>query len=293
MKSRLDCIPCLVNQAFTIGKLIKLSDKHREAHLRDSIQYIGKQPFTTKAPLISKKIWQFALQYSPSKDPMRQLRRHYNHEMLKLERELDTEIKKSRTPLHTALKMAIAGNIIDFGAPHSFDLNKVKDKIFDTLKTPLAKDDSSSLFNRIAQSGKLLYIGDNCGEIALDKLFVKQLKKLYPELKITFAVRGAPVLNDVIMEDAKQVGMHKYATIVSNGDNAPSTLIEKTSPEFKKILHTHEVIIAKGQGNYEGLSEYPKSELYYLFMAKCQYISELTGGPLYGLMCLKNTHQDR
>lgn len=87
------------------------------------------------------------------------------------------------------------------------------------------------------------------------------------------------------------MGIHKYATIVSISDNAPSTLIEKTSPEFKKTMRMHEIIIAKGQGNYEGLSEYPINELYYLFMAKCQYISELTGSPLYGLMCLKNTHQ--
>lgn len=288
MESRLDCIPCLVNQAFNIGKMIGLPGRHQEALLRDSIQYIGKQPFSTKAPLISKKIWQFALKYAISNDPMRSIRRYYNYEMLKLEQGLNNEIGKSSTPLHSALKMAIAGNIIDFGAPHDFDLKKVKDKIFGTLQTPLSRDDSQSFFNRISQGGKLLYIGDNCGEIVLDKLFIKQLKQWYPELKITFAVRGGPVLNDVISEDAKQVGIHRYAFIIANGDNAPSTLIEKTSREFKRTMRSHETIIAKGQGNFEGLSEYPKNELYYLFMAKCNYISELTGSKLYGLMCLKN-----
>jgi len=92
----------------------------------------------------------------------------------------------------------------------------------------------------------------------------------------------------VIAEDAREVNINKYAGIISNGDNAPSTLIEKTSPEFKQAMKNHEVILAKGQGNFEGLSEYPKSHLYYLFMAKCQYISGLTGSPLYGLLCLRN-----
>jgi len=288
MESRLDCIPCLVKQAFNIGKLIHLSDHNKEKLLREAIQYIGKQPFSTKAPLISKKIWQLALRYTPDNDPMRSIRKYYNQQMLKLEPELMKNLSTSQKPLHAALKMAIAGNIIDFGAPHSFDVDKAKQKISETLKTPLSVDDSTPLFNKLAKTGKLLYIGDNCGEIVLDKIFIRELKNSFPNLKITFAVRGAPVINDVIAEDARQVGINKYASVISNGDDAPSTLIEKTSPEFKQAMRSHQVIIAKGQGNFEGLSEYPGENLFFLFMSKCQYITELTGSKLYGLLCLQN-----
>lgn len=288
MKSRLDCIPCLVNQAYNVGKLIKLPKESHEKLVRESIQYISKQPFDTKAPLISKKIWQFALKQSGNSDPMASIRHYYNQQMLKLEPELTKEIENSETPLFTSLKIAIAGNIIDFGAPHTFDFEKVKTKIHETLEAPLAKDHSNALFARLSESSNLMYLGDNCGEIVLDKLFIHQLTKHYPRLRVTFAVRGYPVLNDVIRKDAQDVGIQKYATIVDNGDSAPSTLIEKTSPGFKASMKDSDVIIAKGQGNFEGLSEYPKQELYYLFMSKCSYISELTGSPLYGLLCLKN-----
>lgn len=290
MESRLDCIPCLVNQAYNAGKLMKLPKDRHEKLVRESIQYIGRQPFDTKAPLISKKIWQFALKQSSNKDPMLSIRQYYNHQMLKLEPALTEEIEKSNTPLLTALKIAIAGNIIDFGAPHTFDFEQVKIKIHETLESPLAKDHSEALFSRLSQASSLIYLGDNCGEIVLDKLFIRQLLAHYPHLHITFAVRGYPVLNDVIRQDALDVGMQKYATIIDNGDSAPSTLIEKTSPFFKTSMKNSDVIIAKGQGNYEGLSEYPKKDLYYLFMSKCSYISELTGSPLYGLLCLRNNH---
>lgn len=137
----------------------------------------------------------------------------------------------------------------------------------------------------IKTSSSLLYLGDNCGEICLDKLLLKRIKDINPDITLYFATRGAAVVNDSILEDAYQVGIDEYATIISNGDSSLGTVLSRVSEEFLEIYHKVDIVIAKGQANFESLSE-EKKNIYFLLMVKCGVISQYIGALEKSLVCL-------
>ena len=136
---------------------------------------------------------------------------------------------------------------------HKFDLNTLMDKLHKIKSDNLAVDDSRKLFDDISEAHTLLYLGDNCGEIVLDKIFIEELKAHYNNLKVYYGVRGQAIVNDVTIDDASDVNMSESAEVISNGDISLGTVIEKTSSEFQKVFNDADVVICKGQGNYEGL----------------------------------------
>lgn len=178
-------------------------------------------------------------------------------------------VKQSSNPYYTALKLAIIGNIIDYGA-HSVP-DDIEQYINEKLSCSISLDESNKLFNEIAKAKKVLYLGDNCGEIVFDKLFLETIN----HSNVTFVVRGLPVINDVTQREADMVGMNKVAKVISNGFDAPSTLLEYCSLEFKEAFDSADIIISKGQGNLEGLLHNDDPRLYFLLTAKCHYIASI------------------
>ncbi|MBN1927030.1 MAG: DUF89 family protein [Prolixibacteraceae bacterium] len=179
-------------------------------------------------------------------------------------------IYKNTSPVQAAAKLAVIGNIIDYGA-HSVP-GELEPFIEEKLHQPFHIDDSEHLESDIKQAKNVLYLGDNAGEIVFDKLFIETLQ--HPG--ITFVVRGRPVLNDITLEDAKQVGIDKLCKVIANGYDAPSTLVPYCSFEFKQAWNLSDLVISKGQGNFEGLMD-EKKNIYFLLMAKCNPIADLTG----------------
>ncbi|MFO7789830.1 MAG: ARMT1-like domain-containing protein, partial [Bacteroidales bacterium] len=176
---------------------------------------------------------------------------------------------ESDDPLRTAMKLAIAGNIIDFGPNHAFD---AEETIENVLHASLRHDDSTSMFRDIKNAENVLYLADNAGEIVMDKLFISMLN--HKGLKV--AVRGEPVLNDVVKKDAVYVGLDKIAPVIDNGAAIPSTVLHKCSDEFVGIYNKADVVISKGQGNLEGLLNQRDKNLFFLFTVKCPPIARLT-----------------
>lgn len=180
-------------------------------------------------------------------------------------------INNCNNPFHSSLRLAVIGNIIDYGA-HSLNGNLI-DQINSLLTNPLKIDKSIELQSAIDKAKCILYLGDNAGEIVFDKLFLETIN--HPN--VTFATRGYPVINDVTLDDAKQVGMHNICHVTSNGYDAPSTLIEFCSEEFKEMYNNADLIISKGQGNFEGLMNEKHPNTFFLLIAKCNPIAELLG----------------
>ena len=147
---------------------------------------------------------------------------------------------------------------------------------------------TKKLIHELQHSNILLYIGDNCGEICLDKLLIQKIKSLNPSLNIYFAVRGKPVINDSIEQDAYLVGIDQYAQIISNGDGSLGTVLERTSKAFQEIYDSADLILSKGQANYESLSDARDKNIYFLLMTKCSVIAENIGVPEKSLICLNN-----
>ena len=211
-----------------------------------------------------------------------EIKKEYNDLVLSMEDELRGKIEASEHPLETALSYARIGNYIDFGA-----MNHVDKKVFLSLfqNSGMSEHDEETLASFLAQlssARQFLLIEDNCGEIVLDKLFLKELQKAFPDLRMTVMVRGGEVLNDATMDDAAYVGMDKVARIVSNGRPIAGTIYEFLSEEARQAMDEADVILAKGQGNYESLSMQGR-HIFYLFLCKCPlfmnrfHVPKLTG----------------
>ena len=183
-------------------------------------------------------------------------------------KELDTMVENSEDKLLTAIKIAIAGNIIDMGVNKTFDI--ITD-VRDILKQEFAVFDYKAFKYQLEKSDTILYIGDNAGESVFDKILIKVLNK-----PVKYAVRSIPILNDATMEDALASGLGEVAEIFKSGSEAPGTIVNLCNAEFTDIFNNSDLVISKGQGNYEGLSD-AQRQIFFLLKAKCPVISEHLG----------------
>ena len=198
----------------------------------------------------------------------REIRKKYNNLVLSMEDSIRKKIEQAADPLTEALVYARIGNYIDFGA-----MNYVDDETFLALFDDAGvhqrdRRTVASFIRQCSQAKSFLLITDNCGEIVLDKLFLEQLKKRFPDMNITIMVRGAEVLNDATLEDAEYVGLDKTGMIITNGDAVAGTVYELLSDEAKEALDNADLILAKGQGNYESLCRQGR-HIFYSFLCKC------------------------
>jgi uncharacterized protein with ATP-grasp and redox domains len=212
------------------------------------------------------------------------VKRHYNDLMLMLEDRFRIRIESSQDPVETALALARAANYIDFGAMNHVD----EDTCLGLLEGAALRKDEREVFRHLmaecSDAQRFLLITDNCGEIVLDKLFLEQLKKRFPWLKLQVLVRGQEVLNDVTPEDAVYAGICRIAEIISNGKAIAGTVYDMLPDEARRALDRVDVIFAKGQGNYESLSGQGR-HIYYTFLCKCDlFTSRFSVPPLTGML---------
>lgn len=197
------------------------------------------------------------------------IKKQYNDLVLAMEDSLRHEINSAEEPLAKAMMMSRAGNYIDFGAMNSVD----RDEFLSLFSnTEMREDDRKtyvSFLRECTDAKTFLLICDNCGEIVLDKLMLEQLKLRFPHLTVRAMVRGDNVLNDATAEDAKYVGLDTEAEIISNGEAVAGTIYEMLPDEAKNVLDNSDVILAKGQGNYESLSGQGR-HIFYEFLCKCE-----------------------
>ncbi len=204
-------------------------------------------------------------------DPYAGQKRRYNTLLMNHYEHFRERVRNSGDPLETAIRMAIAGNIIDFVPGHDIDIDHTIEQVL--CATP-DTDDTPRLRKEIRKSKKLLFIGDNAGEIVMDKLLIETME--HPE--VVYAVRGKPVINDATMEDADMTGMHEVARVITNGNGDPSTLLSRVNEDFLRAYRNADLIISKGQGNLEGLLNEPDN-IYFLLMIKCEVIARILSIP--------------
>lgn len=286
MKLQERCLPCVINQVLKVADMVGLKDK--ENLLKKVFLYLSGVDYkASTTPELIGDIFEFLKQETGNEDPYKETRRYYNEMFLKLEEQFEQTINASEQPFPMAIKYAITGNIIDFNPIHNTLLSDVEGYFTNIDTMELAIDDSKELRKDILCAKTILYLGDNCGEICLDKVLVKKIKELNPNCTIYFATRGTAVVNDSIEEDAYFVGINEYATIISNGDHSLGTVLHRTSQEFQAVYQSADVVIAKGQANYECLSEEQK-RIYFLLMTKCGVIAENISAPEKRMICKVN-----
>ena len=212
--------------------------------------------------------------------PYGEIKRRYNDLVLSMEEAVREQIEEAEDPLVRALLFARVGNYIDFGA-----MDEVDEAAFLSLlgNSAASEQDARTVdaFLRQCETAEcFLLISDNCGEIVLDKLFLEQLKKRFPALKMTVLVRGGEALNDATREDAAYVGLDKVAEIADNGSSIAGTVYGTLPAQTKEILDRADVILAKGQGNYESLSRQGR-HIFYSFLCKCELFTGRFQVPLF------------
>lgn len=279
------CLPCVVNQAIKVANISNVNNK--EALFREVFSYLSKISFDQTTPELIGEIFDLIKKYTNNPDPYKDTRAYYNALFLELLPDFEYKVNQSDHSFRMAVKYAIVGNIIDFNPIHNTLLEDIYDYFDKMDELEFAIDDSQSLINDILAAKSLLYLGDNCGEICLDKLLLKKIKELNPSIHLLFGVRGKPVVNDSIAEDAYAVGIDEYAEIIDNGDGSLGTVLHRTSQKFKELYENADVVISKGQANYECLSE-EKKNIYFLLMTKCNVIAEDIGVEEKKMICMQS-----
>ncbi len=264
------CFFCFARAFERLIEKENLSPEEKKCFASDMFGLFNQVKRDFSIPMISRELHVLLNQYSNNPDPYQEAKKQSNDLVLGMYAELKDLVFNSDNHFNTALRLAIAGNIIDYGIGNQFDLQGTIDKV---LSSDFAIDDSLELKQALSEAKTVLYLGDNCGEIVFDKLFIETI--MHPNL--IYAVRGAPVINDVTLDDAKYVGMNIVADVISNGYDAPSTILEHCSAEFMEAFDRADVIISKGQGNLEGLLGKTDKEIYFLLMVKCEVIADALG----------------
>ncbi len=272
MKADLECIPCFINQAHKASNLATDDSRLQEKILKEVLYRLSHQSFDTTPPFIGRDIHRIVKLLTGKDDPYREIKEDSNRLAERLMPSLKKIVKDSKDSFETAVRLSIAGNTIDYGQGNQITEQMVKDAISRNLSKPIDKESVEGLREEIEKASKILYLGDNAGEVFFDKLLLTELIG-FP---VKFVVRGAPIINDALVEDARAAGIDEIVEVLENGADIPGTMLEECSENFKREFVEADLIISKGQGNYETLSDEQKN-IFFLFMSKCPVISRDIG----------------
>jgi uncharacterized protein with ATP-grasp and redox domains len=270
MRTHIDCFPCFLRQT-TIALAQYAGDRAVQEEVIREVLPLIQRADTTKPPAYTTTLIHRLIREKLGQDPFRKVKEAYNTLAMGLYPDLKDRVARSGDPLWTAARLAISGNVIDFGIFTSID---IESSIRRSLETHIATDDYA-MFNRdVEGAGEILYLLDNAGEVVFDRLLIEELSALGKKVKTV--VKGSAVLNDVTVDDARQVGLLAVCEVIDNGSDAVGTILEWTSPEFRSHYEAAPLVISKGQGNFETLSGNGK-KTYYLFQSKCDVVSKELG----------------
>ena len=283
MKVHNECFECFIRQAKDASRLNAL-DPGAEGSVVSEVSraLTGFSP-DVSPPEIARLVYGIVEAHSGKKDPYKALKQKSNDIALKMYPGLKKRVEDSADKLLSAVRLAVAGNVIDYGLPHVFDVEK---EIEECLEKPFAVFDYDDFRKAAADARRILYVLDNAGEIVLDRLLIETIGK-----DIVAAVRSETIINDVTRDDAVFVGLDRVCRVIPSGSDMPGTVISRCGEEFRRHYEEADLIISKGQGNYETLSD-EKRPIYFIFKAKCAVVARHVGCRL-GDIILKRQFPDR
>lgn len=270
MNLRLPCIPCLVGHAHDISAGVDDADA-REAFIREVLACIANMDYNRTPPLAAMDIYALLAKTTGLEDPFAEVKRASNRKALDLLDWARSVVAASGDPLDAALRIALAGNIIDYGRC-SADGVDMREVIHTYLAAGFALDQRDVFRRRLDEARSVLYVLDNAGEIVFDRVLIEQIGPS----RVTCVVRGGPIINDATMEDAVSTGLVDACRVISSGVAASGTPVEACRDEVRDAFASADLVIAKGQGNFETLFD-ENREVFHLFMVKCPVIARELG----------------
>ncbi len=297
MIAKPDCVICLLKQYLQISRMCGIGEEELSIEFHKLLEKLAEVAGTVTPPEMAAYFTGKIKESTGITDPYKKIKVASNEAAMKLYPQLKKRVTEADNPFAEALALAIAGNLIDFGAKVSLDLNEALEEILDQ---PLFQhiengdDFNDGLFmledfhTDLTQAENIIYLGDNAGEIVFDRIFIETLLADFPDKKITFVVRGGPALNDALLEDTRTVGIDKIVETISSGAATAGTVLSECDPDFITKLNSADIIISKGQGNYEALSGENLPPTWFLFRIKCDAVAQDAGGPEGSLVLKKN-----
>lgn len=270
MKLTSDCVQCLLDNMLSLYSKTNDTEKAKLACLKDLMQIAIDSEEDISTPYLASLMTAYLSRITNIEDFYKTEKTSFNKLLLSFEHQLMQKINNSNDPLMPAIKYAMAGNYIDFGALKDVredELMKILECIDDNA---IAPELYTRFQSELSNASNLVYLADNAGEIVLDKLLVSVLKTQYPNLTIHFIVRGAPILNDVTVQDANDVGLTDIVDVYSNGTAIPGTCLDYVDTNVRELINRADLIVSKGQGNFESLYGCGLN-IYYIFLCKCNH----------------------
>jgi hypothetical protein len=275
MKTFYACLPCFVAQAIAALERCGLDEPTFQETMRAVFGELARVDFTAPPPATVRNLYRLIRQATGTTDPYAVEKQHSNRLAFSLAEKFREQIESSEGGFTARLKLALAANSIDYGRYGRLQEGDVLEAMETALAAPVDPDAAAALRQAVAEAERILYLCDNAGEIVFDRLLIEVL----PTEKITAVVRGAAVINDATLEDAREVGLTEVVQVMGNGSDAPGTLLATCSPAFLERFSDADLVIAKGQGNFETLSETSGKRIFFLLKVKCPLIARDIGAP--------------
>ncbi len=272
MKTYLDCYPCFMKQALSAARRVGADDAAQLVVLHEVLALMQNMQLDATPPEIAHRVHRIVRDTISADDPYKKAKAESTAEALALYPRLKRLVAQSDDALDTAIRISIAGNIIDFGVTE--DIQNLWQVVESVLDQSYAIDDTAQLRAKLKSVDQVLFLADNAGETVFDRVLIETLS-----MPVIYAVKGAPILNDATIEDAEAAGLDQCTTLFSNGSDAPGTILPLCSDEFRYLYEKAQLIIAKGQANYETLSE-AGSRVFCLLRVKCPVIAQDIGTPV-------------
>ncbi|MCG2767078.1 MAG: ARMT1-like domain-containing protein [Anaerolineae bacterium] len=277
MRTYLDCYPCFVRQALEAARMAGADQERQRVVLNRVLGALRKIDIASTPPEIGDLIHRIVREETGADDPYRAGKAGSTRQALALYPHLKGLVEDSVDHLDMAVRLAIAGNIIDLGLGTDYDLSESVERV---VSQHFAIDDNLALREALGRAKWVLYLGDNAGETVFDRVLIETL-----DVPVTYVVKGGAILNDATLDDARAAGLDQVARLVPNGSDAPGTILERSSDGFRQLYEEAELIIAKGQANYETLSG-EGDRIFFLLQTKCPVIAADIGAPV-GSIVLK------
>jgi len=271
MRTYLDCIPCIVRQALDAARFVTDDETVHAKVLRQVLRATSEMDMSLAPPAMGHEIHRLIRRLTGEADPYLAVKQRYNRLALGLYPEMKARVEEAANALEMAARLAIAGNVIDFGVASDVTESAIDETIERAMTQPL-RGNVDRLRDAAAEAHDVLFLADNAGEIVFDRVLIETL----PTEKVTVAVKGGPVINDAGMDDARAAGLVGRVAVIDTGSDAPGTLLETCSDAFRRRFDVAGMVIAKGQANYETLSDAGRP-VFFLLMAKCAVIARDLG----------------
>lgn len=269
MKINSSCLTCLIQMQES--QVRKFDDEEKKMkYMREVLAFLSSCNPDLSAPSLVKPLSRIYEKYWGKRDSMEGVKKEFNDFLLDMEKDIEEQIRKHDDPLEAALCFARTGNYIDYAAVKDISKEKLLELFEEQERAGLEKSEYEAFLKDMEQAAKLVYLTDNCGEVVLDKIAMKIIQERYPDLDVTAVVRGEPVVNDADLDAARYVGLDRVAEVMENGSGIAGTDLDDISDEARGVIEAADVIISKGQGNFETIHGCGLN-IYYLFLCKCDW----------------------